>query len=383
MQPGVYTLYHKATGRYLSYTDRSLTLSSKPQSWTLKPTLDGGFHIYAYATDLLLDIHNAQVTAGNRIKLWTYTAYDVQIWKLSKNPNGTYSVCYYGDPGYCLGFLGQQAQLQLRLPGSAMQEWVLTDVSHSMKAEFVSFTGNRRTVTVELAPELAQLVPQYRLQQWANDLETAYETFSELTNFRPFRDITVEAYLPPAYPDYAGWVFPGTDIIHVNRAHFASGLQKLRKHSNDWNFCVLHEMGHMFDTDKPWNFESELMTDLKVAYVLEKNQASAVLAEFNEDEIFHGGEIAEAYRRLSGDLSKEYDIFACTKRFLDIKDHVGWEPFRKTFHMLQKDCSSYIGISPRKKFDLFIGGLSYYSRENIRAWFSDAQWAAILRQLER
>jgi hypothetical protein len=142
-------------------------------------------------------------------------------------------------------------------------------------------------------------------------------------------------------------------------------------------------MGHMFDTDKPWNFESELMTDLKVAYVLEKNQASAVLAEFNEDEIFHGGEIAEAYRRLSGDLSKEYDIFACTKRFLDIKDNIGWEPFRKTFHMLQKDCSSYIGISPRKKFDLFIGGLSHYSRENIRAWFSDAQWAAILRQLER
>lgn len=383
MNPGVYTFYHKATGRYLSRADRSLILSGTPCGWTLKQTQDGCFYIYAYETNLLLDIHNAQVTEGNRVKLWTYTGFDVQIWKLSPNSNGSYCLCYHGDAGYCLGFSGEQAQLQRRSPGNAMQEWVLTDVSHSLKPEFVSVTGDRKTVTVELAPELAQMVPQYRLRRWVNDLETAYETFRELTNFCPFRHITVEGYLPPDYPSYAGWVFPGTDIIHVNRNSFVTGMEKLRKFSNDWNFCVLHEMGHMFDTDKPWNFESEMMTDLKVAYVLEKNRASAVLAEVKEDDIFCGAQIAVAYGRLSGDLSEGYDVFACVKRFLNIKEKIGWEPFRKTFHILQKDCRSYIGISPRKKFDLFVGGLSHYSRENIRAWFSDAEWAAILRQLEQ
>jgi len=383
LKVGVYTLYHNATGRYLSRDDRALTLSGTPCGWTVKPTQDDGFRLYAYGTDLLLDIHNAQVVAGNRVKLWTYTAFDVQLWKILPNRNGTYCICYYGDPGYCLSFSGREAQLQRRRPGDSAQQWVLADVSHRLKPEFVSVTGDRRSVTVELTPELARMVTPQRLRKWVNDLETAYESYARLTGFRPFRDITVEGYLPPAYPDYGGWVFPGTDIIHINRDHFARSMEKLARFPDDWNFCVLHEMGHMFDTDKPWNFVSEMMTDLKVAYVLEKNRASAVLAEVKEDDIFCGAQIAVAYGRLSGDLSEAYDVFACVKRFLNIKEKIGWEPFRRTFHILQKDCRSYIGISPRKKFDLFVGGLSHYSRENIRAWFSDAEWAAILRQLEQ
>lgn len=382
MQAGVYTFCHKLTGKYLSCTDRTLRLDAAPWYWQLKPAPDGGFYIYAHGTQLLLDIHNAQVVPGTLVKLWTYTAYDVQIWKLLPNKNGTYSICYCSDPKYCLGFLGGDAQLQFCLPGSAMQEWVVTEASSQVSREVVSVTGQRRTVTIELACSLAELVSQQRLYKWVNDLETAYETFCRLTNFRPFPCITVECYLPPAYPSYMGWVFPGTDTIHINREHFVAAMHTLRNFPEDWNFCVLHEMGHMFDTERPWNFEPELLTDLKVAYVLEKNNASAVLAEFGGDTMFRGAEIAEAYRRLGGDLSEKYEIFACATRFLDIKDRIGWQPFLQTFHTLQADHEAYRGISRRKNFDLFMGGLSHYSGENLRGWFSDAEWASILRYLE-
>lgn len=33
---------------------------------------------------------------------------------------------------------------------------------------------------------------------------------------------------------------------------------------------MLHEMGHMFDSGRGWNFESEAWTDLKLCYCLKR-----------------------------------------------------------------------------------------------------------------
>ena len=148
----------------------------------------------------------------------------------------------------------------------------------------------------------------------------------------------------------------------------------------DWNFCALHEMGHMFDLKRPWKFEGELLTDLKVAYVLEKNGVAAAPSEFQASENFYGADIIEAYDKLGKDFSKEYNIFGCTKRFLDIKADIGWEPFKQTFHYLQENEADYAGNSKQQKFENFVEILSGYGNIDVKSYFSTEEWNVIINK---
>ncbi len=383
MQPGIYTFYNQAAHRYLSCSDRTLTLRKDPFFWHIKRSGKNGFYVYAHNTDLLLDIDNAWVHTGNTVKVWQHTGYDVQIWSIGENPNGSYSILHSADPRYCLGFIGENAVLQIRDRRDPMQEWSLVNVEETLPKEYLSVSGKRGTVELQLPTDMERTISVVRLQRWADQLEIAYDTFQELTGFRPFLNITVEAYKPSPYSGYAGWVYPGRNTIYVDPQFLRQDLARMSRRRTDWNFCVLHEMGHIFDYDKPWNFEAELLTDLKVAYVLEVNNAAAAPAEFDAATCFYGADIAQAYARLSRDFSKEYDIFGCAKRFLDIKDQIGWEPFRNTFHYLQQNCAAYANVSDLDRFVTFTQTLSRFSGQNIRSWFSVGEWNAICQKISK
>lgn len=379
MGSGTYTFYNRAAGRYLSRSDRTLVLSAKPLHWTLKPSGKNGHYIYAHNTTLLLDIHNAWVTAGNTVKIWEYTGYDAQIWTVARNPSGSYSILHSADPRYCLGFDGERAVLQLRDRRNPGQEWTVTDVGAALPKDYLSVCGKGKVVELQLPTDIHRIISSARLQRWADQLEIAYGAFCELTGYLPFRGITVEAYKSAPNPGYAGWVYPNRNTIHIDKNFLYRDLTKMNARREDWNFCALHEMGHMFDFGKPWNFEAELMTDLKVAYVMEKLNAAAAPSEFAASVCFCGKEIARAYGRLGGDFSKNYNIFGCVKRFLDIKDQIGWAPFKNTFHYLQQNSGAYEGISDPEKFLLFVRTLSRCSGREVQAYFSSDEWNTILR----
>ena len=349
--------------------------------WILKPSGKNGFYIYAHDSELLLDIHNAWVCAGNTVKVWQHTGYDVQLWTVTENPNGTFSILHSADSRYCLGFEGENPVLQIRDRRNPMQEWTVSNAA--LPKEYLSFHGKGRVVELRLPQDITRIIPEERLRLWADRLETAYGAFCGLTGFTPFPNITVEAYKPAPQPGYAGWVYPNSDTIHVDREFLYRDLAKMHARRTDWNFCVLHEMGHMFDFGKPWNFEAELMTDLKVAYVMETVNAAAAPAEFDAATCFHGGGIAGAYARLGRDFSGQYDIFGCTKRFLEIKERIGWEPFRNTFHYLEQNSFAYTDLSGRERFVLFIDMLSRCSGQDIKAYFSSGEWNAILRKVSQ
>ena len=381
MQPGTDTFFSKRTGRYLSCSGRKLVLSHNPFPWVLKESGRNGFYVNAQNTKLLLDIDNAWVASGNTVKVWEYTGYPVQLWTIAANENGTCSFLHSADPRFCLGFDGENAVLQLRSRQNPMQQWKPVCIRASMPEKYRSFFGKRRTVELRLPPDITRIISATRLQRWADQLETAYGAFAELTGFLPFPSVTLEGYLPAEYPDYAGWVVPNCSTIHIDRDFLCRDLAKMNVRRADWNFCALHEMGHMFDFGRPWNFEAELMADLKLAYVMEKTNAAAAPAEFDASACFYGSDIAKAYAILGTDFSRDYNVFGCTKRFLDIKEQIGWEPFRNTFHSLQKNSAAYSGASNREKFLLFIRVLSRYSGQDIKTFFTPDEWNAILRQV--
>lgn len=375
LQAGIYAFRNAKTGKYLSYTNRTLRQTASAKKWELKDIGNKNFHVYGYNTNLMLDIDNAYVAPGTTIKLWEYTGYNVQQWKMVKNNNGTYSFVSAADTSYCLGFRNGKAVLQKRDSKNKTQQWKAVNKTSEVYKQVVSKNG---IIQLQLPKNITEVISTSRLQKWANDLEIAFGSFYDLTGFKPYDNLVVEAYKPCEYIGYVN----GTNIIHVDDTFIREDLQKMAARENDWNFCVLHEMGHIFDYDRPWNFEAEVMTDFKVAYVLEKNGAQAVPSEFDAATVFTGAGIIEAYDRLGGDFSQNYNIYGCAHRFLKIKDAIGWAPIRSTFRYMQKHQTAYKGMSETQRLDAFTGLLSSYSGQNVRGYFTAEEWNSIIRHIQ-
>lgn len=375
MSSGIYTFYNAKTKKYLSFNNNSLTLSKTAKYWDLKES-GNSFYVYANNSDLLLDIDNAYVASGTTVKLWQLTGYDVQKWKIKVNSNGTYSFLSAVNNKYCLGFKNGRAVLQKRSSGNTAQEWKAVNSSSKF---YRSVSSKNKIIELQLPTNITNVISLSRLQKWANDLETAYNSFYQLTSYKPYKKVIVEAYKPCSY---IGYVIDNSNIIHVDKDFIYNDLKKMYVRQNDWNFCVLHEMGHMFDNERAWNFETEMMTDLKLSYVLEKNGASAAPSEFGAETAFKGKDIIKAFEILGSGFSSSYDIYSCTERFLEIKNDIGWTPFNKTFRYLQSNNKSIAGLSKQKRFEKFVSLLSTYSGKNIRSYFSNAEWNTVINTLK-
>ena len=378
LESGIYTFYNESADKYLSYREKQLVLGNQVAEWCVEVGVDEDVYFYAGDTGLLMDIDNAVMAEGTMIKIWNFTGNAVQRWKIKENSNGTYTFLSSSNTGYCLGFQDEDAVLQIRDEQNVMQEWTAVKVREIPK-NYTSFEGEEGIVELRLPLDITRVITESRLQKWANDLETAYHSFYELTNYKPYDTIIVEGYKSC---EYTGYVVSGSNIIHIDCDFLYEDLTKMAARENDWNFCALHEMGHLFHHGRPWDFESEMMTDLEVAYVLETNGAEAAPAEFPIAESFCGKEIMNAYKRLSKDFSREYDIFGFVHRFLQIKEEIGWEPFKETFHELQEHADEYTDASPKELFEKFVSLLSSYGHIEIQEYFSAEEWETINRTLK-
>ncbi len=270
---GTYHFSNKQDPRYLSYANSELMLSDTTVTWKVERA-SVGFYIYAGDNDLVFDIDNALVTNGNKVKLWEVNGYDVQKWKIVTNDNGTYTFLSCANEDYCLGLDENKTVLQLRDTDNASQEWYAVANVDDTLEKYVSFTSPKGIFDIRLPVKVTDVISESRLQQWANDLEKAYFSFYDLTDYKPFDYIRVEAYKPfTKHTDALGYVLNGVNVIYVDGNFILTDLAKMTNRVNDWNFCVLHELGHMFDFNRPWNFEAEAMTDIKISYVLEQNNA--------------------------------------------------------------------------------------------------------------
>ncbi|MBR5872734.1 MAG: RICIN domain-containing protein [Oscillospiraceae bacterium] len=378
LEEGTYTFYNPKSGLYLSNRDGNLELSAEPTNWTLKEFSKEYFYVYAHGTDLLLDIDNAYVNPGNEVKLWVSTGYDVQIWNFVANQNGTYTIAYSGDNLYCLDVSDGTPLLQIRDKNCGGQEWIAVDVTDTIPKEYLSFKSVGDVIEIQLPLDILSVISEERILQWANEMELMYYSYYELTGFIPYEKIIVEAYKPCKYFAY---VSDNCNVIRFGVENIYSEMEKMAARDCDWNFCVLHEMGHMFDSQRPWKFEAEVLTDFKLAYVLEKYGVAAAPAEFSASEVFYGKDITKAYDRLGGDFSYQYDVYSIAKRFLEIKEETGWEPFIETFHYMQENEAAYYGTTNLQKFENFISVFESFSGKDVKSYFNNAEWNTIINKI--
>lgn len=251
---------------------------------------------------------------------------------------------------------------QLYDANSKNQYWKVDRVDYPQTnyAEWVSEKGN---IFLRLPTDILQTASttDERMQGFADDIQKIYDAYIELTDYTPYPAIIVKGQEKQGV--MAG-VVDGCNTIFINVEWYVDDIAKLQKRweagKRDFNFCILHEMGHQFDSGRGWNFESEMEADLKAVYVLYKHRADdkygayAAPAEFGASECFDHMTITQAYDRLGRNMEVEYSFYGAAKVFTELAHETGWEAVKKMFHRFQAERLLASDLTPNERMTKFI-----------------------------
>lgn len=365
-----YTLQN-ADGKYLAASGDALTLSDKPFAWYALPAAGDSFTLRpdnkrAY----MLDVSNAWFEEGNRVGICDGTGHDAQHWKLYQSGRDTWQLVCSLHPELALSVSSGGAALQKR--GNAGTNWQLTLVG-TERDNYMEIEGRSDVITMRLERRVLDVLSRARLQKWVNDLETAYADYAELTGWTPYRHVYLNMLAPET-----NWGYAGKDgVIQIDADDIYEDLSlNFARRKNDWNFGLLHELSHLFETDsRPWDFHAEVLADYKLAYVMTKNNCAAVPADWYSDKWeYTGWDVIDVYRG-DGPLKDTLTVFSLSGKLSEVMKEIGWDAAKQTF----RSYPDTTNLTPEENFTLFISLLSQYSGKDVRAMFTDAEWANAMK----
>lgn len=340
------------------------SLSQTAQMWKLYPNDDGTFCI---ASALRPTKSRLGVVDGKIVLLDYKEGDDLTNLKWSFTSKSTDNPIYYE-------YVSEKGNAIVRVPRDVFE-------SKNYTAAFDKDTG--KVETYAPTPET--------LQQYAENVQLTYDTYVELTNFIPYNVIIVHGY---NYQGVMAGVVGGNNNVFVNCGPgewFYSDLMKMEYRmtklgKNDVNFMVLHEIGHMFDFDRGWNFESEMEADLKAAYLLHTVEGSyAAPAEYERGTCFSTDIGTKGYNGLSGGaMTTKYSIYRNAEIFTALcANETGWEALKKTFHWFQSEegksqCSS--SEDRYTKFKTFVDKLSEFGGTDLWSKFNSMELAVLEKE---
>jgi len=300
-------------------------------------------------------------------------------WHLRKNADGTYTFYSHINDDFCLSYKDGKFVAEKADGATGITSFHL-EMKKRGTTLFNQYISSEGAITLRLpvkAKTHAKLTDE-RAQKWANDLNIAYEAFVELTSYRVYDNIIVKAYEPCGH---IGYVYTNCqyNVISISRDFMVTDLEKMVKRdaeaASDWNFCAMHEMGHLFDSQTGWYFESDMMTDFKLAYCLQKG-GSVAPSEFPASTYFTYENIIDCYcsPTLGGTMESKgaYGFYQAAHVFMRIQQELGWEPFKQTFKWFID--TNTVPAAKYDKFFTFVDKVSEFSGKNMRDMFSKNEW---------
>lgn len=225
-----------------------------------------------------------------------------------------------------------------------------------------------------------------RLKKLTNDMQVAYDTYHELTNYLPYESIVIRIYQSEPY---FGYVYGGWNVISFNLNNATSDLGMLNARDqlniNDWNFCLLHEMGHMFDFGRGWRFHGEFATNMKVAYVLYANLdvgAAAVTAGHNAATCYKGDEIVNMWNVCPKmTAATGFNLDRVLYLFVSYAESIGWDNVKKAYHEIQAMPTQE--SNQVKCLELFTSTMAKYAPngEHVKDTFKEGEWEILLEEI--
>lgn len=365
---GTSVAFRNGRGQYLAASGRALAASDQPYAWYL-----AGTQIRCGSNRaLMLDISNAWYEAGNSVGLCEETGSDAQYWTLEDCGDGRFLIVSAAHPEFalCAGSSGYCIK-NVKDAGESDRwriECVRTD-----RVKYFAIEGSRGVITMQAQHRLLDVLSRARLQRWVNDLETAYADYAELTGWQPYEHIYLNMY---DKQEFWGFV-DGTDTIHIDADEIYEDLSlNFARRKNDWNFGLLHELSHLFELkEQPWDFHAEVLADYKLAYVMTKNNCAAVPADWYGDKReYTGWDVIDVYRG-DGPLKDTLTVFSLSGKLSEVMKEIGWDAAKQMF----RSYPDTTNLTPAENFELFIRLLSQYSGRDVRAMFTDAEWANAMK----
>ena len=240
--------------------------------------------------------------------------------------------------------------------------------------------------TVRMGPEiiLRSKVTSERMQEWANQMEKTYYSYIEFTGFTPYQHIIFKAY---EQEDHPGYVMGDYMVISADMQFMYGDIAKMAQRERlgvkDYNFLMLHELGHMFDWGRQWNFEGEAMTDIKIGYVLYDNpEAVAAPSEFGYNKYFNYETLDDCYNEICGvkKMTGSYNIYRVAAIFTEIGELDHWQSLKQTYHWFEE--SGWKAENNTDKLNKYVEKFSEYSGKDVRSMIDDTEWEIIVARTQ-
>lgn len=373
----VFTIQNRE-GLYLSRDGDALCLASKPFQWYLWPTREHEeqLHIMENARRVhMLDIDNAWYTKGNKVKLYGNTGDGAQHWQFEEVAPGEYLIVAAGQPKFVLASNKNGFFITYRKNIGDSDIWTVQ--LQKMTHRPFEVKGARGIVTILLEQRILEVISMERLQQWADDLEKAYDSYAELTGTAKYDTVWIQAN--ERLDVWAWGLYGGNGEICIDSQEMYVDLKKMAsRKSEDWNFGVLHEMSHLFDDCHSWEFDCEVTANLKLFYVMDVNNIAATPAEYPWSTSYRGLDRILTVLH-SGRLGLEfiYSNTAMAVKLAEIAQEIGWDAFKTAFRTYPNLRRDYDTSSNAKRLKIFLDLLCEASGRDVRAMFTEKEWASV------
>lgn len=264
----------------------------------------------------------------------------------------------------------------------------------------ISVTSPKNKIKATLERDDKVLAANANFDRWLSNMDTVYSKLTELTGYTPYGGDTIEirstrSNINQAWPDGTNtWVLAAA--YAGNPAMFSRPFNRslmMRLSDGDWSDAVIHEISHDFDQEA-WAFDYEVLANLKSCYVLE-NTPGIKIYDPGVKKYYTGDDIYNYYN--SDNYSSYNQMFAkglydnlgmgMTAVMLRIKQDIGWQAFKDTFHDINEissEESDYIYRMHNQveigKFNIFITKLKDYSGNDIIRKLTEAEKNIIEKQ---
>ncbi len=213
--------------------------------------------------------------------------------------------------------------------------------------------------------------------EWVRQLDRAYEAYAELVGAVPFGGKKAVIVEVEDYPH--GLAVAGRPILWHGRAIDRPTFRRIE--AGDWQFGMLHELGHIFDLDGRWVWHGEFFANFKMVYVLDACRAKVWhWGKWYDHARSEGPRIDDFYRNRAAEMGQEKAIDPKdwpdgatdpdTYHFCALKQIIGWEPFKKTFRAFLAMPPDRVPSTPVEKYREFVRLLSRFSGMDCASWLA-------------
>ena len=250
------------------------------------------------------------------------------------------------------------------------------------------YTATSKYLTLRVNKETIADIRPSTIKEWLKNMDMVYEKYFELIGKKPYRGKKITILGVEQYP--WGWAVAGNPILWHNR-YIYSSLKDIEE-KGDWSFGIMHEIAHDFNAGNDfavngkntnWNWNEEMFANFRMYYAIEKLNGAFIQREKvyrgEEAKLFYQTDVGESYDKLFPEGKFSHDALMYT--LIRIKDKIGWEPFKKTFHWLYDNKTEL--NDDWSKFNFFLDKLTEYSSFDVRSTYLDGELETVKQYLHK